>query len=250
MYIDKIPDDAVQIKGSYDYIDRKGNVYGIETRPNKNQGRPFKKALSEVYGYKYCGINYIDKGKISKRVHRLVAEAFIPNPDNLPIVMHKDNNKKNNTVENLKWGTISENTQQAFDDELIVNKKGFEDDQSIACDCYDTLTNELVGVYGSVSIASKSTGITKGGIIYQLENPTAPLRKKLYFVRHGEKPREHDVICQLNYTDDSEINRFQTVGKAAEQTNISQQTINQQIKLGHKPKWSKENFYFTKLRLS
>lgn len=46
-----------------------------------------------------------------KLVHRLVAEAFIPNPHNLPIVRHKDDNPSNNNVSNLLWGTQVDNMQ-------------------------------------------------------------------------------------------------------------------------------------------
>ncbi len=46
-----------------------------------------------------------------KLVSRLVAEAFIPNPDNLPLVRHMDDNPKNNHVSNLKWGTQKDNMQ-------------------------------------------------------------------------------------------------------------------------------------------
>lgn len=51
-------------------------------------------------------------------VHRLVAIQFIPNPNNYPIVLHKDNNKLNTYYENLKWGTYSENNAQAINDGL------------------------------------------------------------------------------------------------------------------------------------
>ena len=48
-------------------------------------------------------------------IHVLVARAFIPNPDNLPVVHHKDANPKNNHVDNLQWVTYKQNLQYAYD---------------------------------------------------------------------------------------------------------------------------------------
>ena len=70
-------------------------------------------------GYCHVGLTINGKGK-SCRVHRLVAQAFIPNPDNKPYVNHIDGNRSNNHVENLEWCTPKENTQHAVKTGLML----------------------------------------------------------------------------------------------------------------------------------
>lgn len=65
-------------------------------------------------GYLELGLTKDGKQR-DYRVNRLVAITFIPNPRNLPVVHHKDNNKKNNRVDNLEWTTVQYNTQHAID---------------------------------------------------------------------------------------------------------------------------------------
>lgn len=62
--------------------------------------------------------------KKQKYIHRLVAEHFIPNPDNLPQVNHKDGNKLNNKLENLEWVSIQENVIHAYRHGLINHVRG------------------------------------------------------------------------------------------------------------------------------
>lgn len=58
----------------------------------------------------YCQIAlFKDKKRCRKYIHRLVAEAFIPNPNNYPCINHKDYNKANNNVDNIEWCSYSYN---------------------------------------------------------------------------------------------------------------------------------------------
>lgn len=65
------------------------------------------------------------------KIHRLVAEAFIPNPENKPQVNHKDGNPSNNFLDNLEWVSGSENIRHAIDTGLLKYKRGFENPRRI-----------------------------------------------------------------------------------------------------------------------
>ncbi len=177
----KLPKTAVPIKNSIDHwIDIDGSVYAINKRNNQKK-EIIKKSQHTVCGYKYCGIRY--KGEttnISKRVHRLVAEAFIPNPNNYNIIGHKNNIKSDNRVENLYWTTTKENTQKAYDDGLAKNNKGFDDKQSNPVIMFETKTNKKLGIFGSICEASNITGISKSTISRQAKYKR-PVRKEFYF---------------------------------------------------------------------
>jgi hypothetical protein len=71
----------------------------------------------------YERVNLWKKGKGKKySIHRLVAIAFIPNPDNYKEVNHKDGNKRNNHVTNLEWCNASQNIKHAYSNNLIHQK--------------------------------------------------------------------------------------------------------------------------------
>lgn len=177
---DNIKEEMRLINGSStDYVTPTGNIYKDygnnmfyhkSVFPNKNNG------------YLYCGITY-DEGQKQRRVHILVAEAFIPNPNNYPVVMHLDNNKQNCCVENLKWGTAQENTQQAFNDGLQKNNKSWDDSQSIAVCSFD-LNGNILNKYGSIGEASREIGVTKTTILNQCNHNLKTKPRCGYYFRY------------------------------------------------------------------
>lgn len=91
-------------------IDEYGNI------KNNKSNKLIKPYLSNK-GYKLIDL-YKNKKKYKFSVHKLVAINFVPNPNNYPIVLHKDNIKTNTYYKNLIWGTYSENNKQAIKDGL------------------------------------------------------------------------------------------------------------------------------------
>ena len=95
----------------------------------KQKGRILNQGYTTT-GYKQIVLNK-DKKRKTLKVHRLVAIAFIPNPENKPNVNHIDGNPHNNNVENLEWCTQAENVQHAINTGLkrcnIIDKEILED---------------------------------------------------------------------------------------------------------------------------
>lgn len=114
-------------------------------------------AYAEGRGYTYYVVNLRKNCTANvSQVHRLVAEAFIPNIDNLPTVNHKDGNKANNNVSNLEWASYSENNTHA-----LVNKLRYPRQNRIFQ--YD-INGSIINEFDSVSQASRMTGIGRGVI--------------------------------------------------------------------------------------
>lgn len=83
--------------------------------------RPVKEAIKKLdFNGPYPSVGLSKNGKlITRRVHRLVANAFIPNPECKNQVNHKDTNKRNNHASNLEWCSSNENMKHAYDNGLL-----------------------------------------------------------------------------------------------------------------------------------
>lgn len=118
--IDAVPVVRKPVVGHEGYyeVDQLGRVFSLDRVVTVVDGnRTYEKLLSgkrmKQYmhdkGYKTVSLTRDGKTKLMF-VHRIVAEAFLPNPDNLPMVNHKDEDKTNNFLENLEWCTAKYNS--------------------------------------------------------------------------------------------------------------------------------------------
>lgn len=108
-------------------------------------------------GYLRVRLSLHDK-KATAKVHRLVAMAFIPNPEGKPQVNHKDTDKHNNRVGNLEWATNSENQIHAYKTGLnyVTGRAGRK--KKPVCKL-NLNTGEVIGTYKSLADAGRENGL-------------------------------------------------------------------------------------------
>lgn len=110
------------------------------------------KQYSNCNGYKIVYLQVSKGNRIIRPVHRLVAQAFIPNPNNLPFVNHKDETKCNNCVDNLEWCDPKYNANYGTRNDRLRKSVGRKVVQY-------TLDGEFVKIWDSVSSIAQFYGI-------------------------------------------------------------------------------------------
>ena len=109
----------------------------------------------------YFSFFNIDSGK-DEKVHRVVAQCFIPNPMRLPQVNHIDGNKLNNNASNLEWVTQSENIQHAYDNGLMSKPTNVKYYNSCKIELYKN--DVLVGTFISISECARIMNLSQGNL--------------------------------------------------------------------------------------
>lgn len=166
----------VKIQRNNNYsINEKGEVR------NDIKGNIKKPTLNKRNGYYYYDL-YEGNNRKKVPVHRLVAEAFIPNPDNKPTVDHKDGNRQNNSIENLRWASFSEqnsrfNTNGVRSQRVrAIHYKEERNPRGGGHISWGEIDNVLY--FNSISECAKHFGSDIGNISLRLKNGEIGLRGK------------------------------------------------------------------------
>lgn len=138
---------------NYYLISNYGRVYSLRT----------KKCLTWTGGVYPKVVLSVNQVKVNKEIHRLVAEHFIPNPDNLPQVNHKDEDKWNPVWTNLEWCTAKYNRNYGSASDKIRHTTGHRINQ------YD-LDGNFIQQFPSIKAAERATGAS-GSISHMIDNP-------------------------------------------------------------------------------
>lgn len=238
--------------GDY-YITRSGKVYTDYGNDMFYPMKVFKilRPHDKTKGYWYVNIKDKNNKMVSRRLHVLLAKAFIPNPNNYPCVMHLDDDGFNYNLSNLQWGTISENTKMGYINGKSHNDRGFDDSQSIPVNQYDTLTGALIKEFGSIREAAKEAGMTVTGVSRQCKYKKEPITETYFRFRDDTDTlptRDYDIGI-YNYDTDDYVGRAFNMKRAADMVNEKPRNVQEDIYKGRKPKRKYQNrdYYFKQI---
>lgn len=125
-YQDKILHDNIPGYPGY-HISKRGRIYSrwdVNGKGILNKRYHLKQPHLNKKGRYIIGLSQPGLGTTKWLVHRLVALVYLPNPEGLPYVCHKDNVPTNNSVNNLYWGTQKDNMSQASKEGRMIQAKG------------------------------------------------------------------------------------------------------------------------------
>lgn len=146
----------------------------------------------------------VSKKNEKKYVHRLVAQAFIPNPDNLPCVNHIDGNKQNNRVDNLEWCSYKQNMEHAVKTGLYKKYYGKDNKLSKVYVELDENYNFIREIVGTRQ-AGRENGFSREKVTRVARHEVYMTKeKKIYFFANeyyskdiNELKKEHEEKAKL-----------------------------------------------------
>lgn len=162
--VEEIWKDIKGFEGTYE-ISNFGNVRKIN-KTNAYDKRTRKyfylKGSTNKDGYRKIKLSKNKKYKVFS-IHRLVAQAFIPNPNNYPVINHKDENKLNNCVNNLEWCSIYYNNNYGLHNQKVAKSNWKKIIQ------YD-LEGNIIRKWNSIKEAGETLNIHRSNISLCLSN--------------------------------------------------------------------------------
>ena len=161
--------DVVGFEGYYQ-ISNLGNIRGLDRKVKSSRSKSgfrtvkSRKIKTHIDKYGYVSVRLRKEGKTKAfTIHRLVALAFIPNPNNFPSINHIDENKLNNNVQNLEWCTVRYNNLYNGRQNRINLKQQLNNKNSKPVQQY-SLNGELINEFISIRDAARKTGINRSSI--------------------------------------------------------------------------------------
>lgn len=211
----------------------------VERKDGRKQfvkGRVLKQYLNKRNGYLYVGVSFRGK-KLTLRAHRIIASCFLPNPENLPEVNHKDCNRVNNNVDNLEWctpqynmaykekyGISSKEANKALQKPLFaVNLKTFE---VLRFESQREAARQLGVSYQNINKVLKGRRRTAGGYWFT-EDESEITKEKIQEIKDGMV--SHDGVIAINLKT-FETSSFKSQHEAARQLGFSMMSINNVLK--------------------